>query len=63
MTTRKINVLVVEDSPVVRMLLTHVLNADPRIEVLGCADGRWGAGKAIVIPERRDQHGPGCVVS
>lgn len=36
----KIRVLVVEDSPVVQMLLVHVLGRDPEIEVAGtCADG------------------------
>jgi two-component system chemotaxis response regulator CheB len=32
-----IRVLVVEDSPVIRELLTHVLNSDPAIEVIGIA--------------------------
>lgn len=37
----KIKVLVVEDSPVIRLLLVHILNADPRIEVVGtAADGQ-----------------------
>jgi two-component system chemotaxis response regulator CheB len=31
----KIDVLLVEDSPVVRMLLAHLLNGDPRIRVMG----------------------------
>jgi len=34
---RKINVLVVEDSNVVRMLLVHILNSDPNIQVIGTA--------------------------
>ena len=38
MATEKIKVFVVEDSPVVRMLLTHVLNADVQLEVIGTAD-------------------------
>jgi two-component system chemotaxis response regulator CheB len=38
MPTDKIKVFVVEDSPVVRMLLTHVLNADEKIEVIGTAE-------------------------
>ena len=37
----KINVLVVEDSPVVRMLLTHLLAADPLLHVVGAVcDGQ-----------------------
>jgi two-component system chemotaxis response regulator CheB len=32
-----IKVLVVEDSPVVRDLLTHILNSDPKIRVIGTA--------------------------
>ena len=34
---KKINVLVVEDSPVAQLLLVHILNADPRLNVLGTA--------------------------
>lgn len=34
---RKLKVLVVDDSPVDRMFLTHLLNADPRIQVIGAA--------------------------
>jgi two-component system chemotaxis response regulator CheB len=37
MKAEKIKVLVVEDSPSVRMLLVHILNSDPRIEVAGTA--------------------------
>ena len=37
MVTRKIGVLVVEDAPVVQLLLVHVLNADPALEVVGTA--------------------------
>jgi two-component system chemotaxis response regulator CheB len=35
MTENKINVLVVDDSAVVRQLLTHILESDPQINVLG----------------------------
>lgn len=35
MTNTKINVLVVDDSPVARQLLVHVLESDPRIRVAG----------------------------
>ncbi len=38
MNANKINVLLVEDSPVMRMLLTHLLNADPQLHVIGTAD-------------------------
>jgi two-component system chemotaxis response regulator CheB len=34
----KINVLVVEDSPVVQMLLKHLLDSDPRLHVVGTAN-------------------------
>jgi len=34
---QKINVLVVEDSNAVRMLLIHILNSDPKIQVIGTA--------------------------
>jgi len=34
---KKIGVLVVEDSPVVQLLLVHLLNSDPRLEVVGTA--------------------------
>ena len=41
MTTKKIKVLVAEDSEVVRMLLVHLLETDPGIQVVGqVADGR-----------------------
>jgi two-component system chemotaxis response regulator CheB len=40
MEKRPINVLVVEDSPVVQLLLKHVLDADPQLHVMGtAADG------------------------
>lgn len=35
--TRRIRVLVVEDSPVIQQLLSHVISADPRLEVAGIA--------------------------
>lgn len=38
MTERKINVLVAEDSAVTRLLLVHVLEADPEICVIGTVD-------------------------
>ena len=38
MNANKINVLVVEDSPVMRMLLTHLLEGDPQLQVIGTAD-------------------------
>ena len=34
----KINVLVVEDSPVVQLLLKHLLDADPQLHVMGTAN-------------------------
>ena len=34
----KIKVLIAEDSPVIQMLLKHILNADPDIEVIGTAN-------------------------
>jgi two-component system chemotaxis response regulator CheB len=41
MTDRKINVLVAEDSTVIRMLLVHLLESDPEIRVLGAVtDGQ-----------------------
>ena len=35
MSNNKINVLVVEDSPVVRLLLKHLLDSDPQLHVIG----------------------------
>jgi two-component system chemotaxis response regulator CheB len=41
MTDRTINVLVVDDSKVGRMMLTHILESDPQIRVIGAvADGQ-----------------------
>lgn len=34
---RRIRVLVVEDSPVIQQLLSHIISADPRLEVAGIA--------------------------
>jgi two-component system chemotaxis response regulator CheB len=34
---RRIRVLIVEDSPVIRELLSHILSADPQLEVVGLA--------------------------
>jgi two-component system chemotaxis response regulator CheB len=39
MSVRPVEVLVVDDSPVMRMLLVHVLEADPRIRIAGEVDG------------------------
>lgn len=38
METKKINVLVVEDSPVMRLLLAHLINNDPHLHVMGTAN-------------------------
>lgn len=35
---RKINVLVVEDSPVAQLLVVHILNSDPLLQVMGTAN-------------------------
>lgn len=43
MKPKKIRVLVVEDSPVVRMLLTHLLKADPALEVLAAVNDGMAA--------------------
>ena len=43
MKPNKIRVLVVEDSPVVRMLLTHMLKADPDVEVLAAVNDGMAA--------------------
>ena len=39
----KINVLVVEDSPVVQMLLQHLLDSDPQLHVIGTASNGQAA--------------------
>ena len=46
---KKIKVLVVDDSAVDRMLLVHIINTDPRLEVVGTANN--GAG-AVELNER-----------
>src|SRR6266542_4333390 len=38
MTNNKINVLVVDDSRVARMLLVHLLESDPQIHVIGAVE-------------------------
>ncbi len=42
-----IKVLVVEDSPVVQQLLTHVIDSDPRLRVVGVADNAAQAVRLI----------------
>ena len=37
MTEQKIGVLLVEDSPVIQLLLVYLINSDPRLEVVGTA--------------------------
>ena len=39
---KKIRVLIIDDSASVRQALTHVLEQDPEIEVMGTADSRFG---------------------
>ena len=47
---RKIRVLVVDDSVVVRRMLTDILNADPAIEVVGAAaDGAIALAKIPIL--------------
>jgi two-component system chemotaxis response regulator CheB len=54
--SQKINVLVVEDSPVAQMLLVHILNSDPRLNVSGTAsDGE----EALALLQR---HKPDVIV-
>jgi two-component system chemotaxis response regulator CheB len=43
MANRPINVLLVEDSPVVQLLLRHVIDADPGLHVIGTANNGEGA--------------------
>ena len=53
MTKRKINVLVVDDSTVTRLLLVHLLESDPQIRVIGAMnDGQAAAD--FVIEKRPD---------
>ena len=40
-------VLVVDDSPLVRKMLTEMLNADPRLEVVGAAGDAYSARREI----------------
>lgn len=47
MSEQPIRVLVVEDSPVMRMLLVHILESDPRIELAGEADSGYAALEAL----------------
>lgn len=47
MSVRPIRVLVVEDSPVMRMLLVHILQGDGRIEVIAEADSGHAALEAL----------------
>ena len=50
MDTRKIKVLVVEDSPVVQILLVHLFKMDPGLEVVGVAnDGEEAIAKAAQL--------------
>jgi two-component system chemotaxis response regulator CheB len=44
---RKIRVLIVDDSALVRQLLTAILNTDPDIEVVGAASDPYGAREKI----------------
>ena len=43
MTNNKINVLVVDDSRVARMLLVHLLESDPQIHVIGAVENGHAA--------------------
>jgi two-component system, chemotaxis family, protein-glutamate methylesterase/glutaminase len=45
--TRKIKVLIVDDSALVRRILTEVLNSDPRLEVVGTAGDAFAAREKI----------------
>jgi two-component system chemotaxis response regulator CheB len=50
MGSERTKVLVVEDSPVVQMLLVHLLKRDPQVEVVGVAgDGEEGVAKAAEL--------------
>lgn len=49
MLTRRLKVLVVDDSAVDRMLLVHIINSDARLEVIGIADG---AARALALNAR-----------
>jgi two-component system chemotaxis response regulator CheB len=55
MTRDKIKVLVADDSPVVRMLLVHLLNADPGMQVIGSVnDGQAALEFLHSSPQRPD---------
>ncbi|WP_199610640.1 protein-glutamate methylesterase/protein-glutamine glutaminase [Flocculibacter collagenilyticus] len=45
--TKKINVLVIDDSPLIRSLLTEILNAAPDIRVIGTAEDPYDAREKI----------------
>ena len=47
MTARKIRVLIVDDSAVVRQTLSEVLSSDPEIEVIGTAADPFVAAERI----------------
>jgi two-component system chemotaxis response regulator CheB len=47
MAVRKIRVLIVDDSAVVRQTLTEILSSDPEIEVIGCAGDPFVAADRI----------------
>jgi two-component system chemotaxis response regulator CheB len=49
MLTRRLKVLVVDDSTVDRMLLVHIINSDARLEVVGIADN---GGRALALNVR-----------
>ena len=45
--SKKIKVLVVDDSSIVRQTLTKILNSDPRIEVMDTASDPYFAAEKI----------------
>ena len=48
--TRRVRVLVVDDSALMRKLLGDILSSDPRIEVVGTAfDGQDGLEKIVAL--------------
>jgi two-component system chemotaxis response regulator CheB len=49
MSTRKIRVLIVEDSPVIRQFLEHIIARDPRLEIAGAVSS--GEEALRVLPE------------
>jgi two-component system chemotaxis response regulator CheB len=50
---RKIKVLIVDDSAVVRSILTEIINSDPLLEVIGTAQDPFAAAKKLseVVPD------------